>query len=83
MFAGDIGVPEDPATGSAALALAPWLVAEGRTTASLDFEVVQGVEMGRPSTMSCRVEVVDDRAARAHVGGQVVPIAHGRVSVPG
>jgi trans-2,3-dihydro-3-hydroxyanthranilate isomerase len=83
MFAGDIGVPEDPATGSAALALAPWLVAEGRTATDLDFEVVQGVELGRPSTMSCRVEVVDGRAVRAHVGGRVVPVAHGRVAPPG
>jgi trans-2,3-dihydro-3-hydroxyanthranilate isomerase len=82
MFAGDIGVPEDPATGSAALALAPWLVAEGAATSGLDYEVVQGVELGRPSTMSCRVEVVDGRAARAHVGGGVARVAHGHVVVP-
>jgi trans-2,3-dihydro-3-hydroxyanthranilate isomerase len=83
MFAGDIGVPEDPATGSAALALAPWLVAEGHTTAGLDYEVVQGVELGRPATMSCRGEVVDGRAVRAHVGGRVAAVAQGRVTIPG
>ena len=51
MFAGDIGIAEDPATGSAALALGVWLAASGLVPAEGDhgLTVEQGVEMGRPS----------------------------------
>ncbi len=84
VFAVGAGVDEDPATGSAALALGAWLVAEGRvpgegTTA---YEVVQGVELGRASLLSCTVTAAAGRAVRATVGGQVVAVAAGRVLVP-
>jgi trans-2,3-dihydro-3-hydroxyanthranilate isomerase len=53
MFAGDIGVSEDPATGSAALALGVWLVGCGLLPAdgAASFTVRQGLDMGRPSTL--------------------------------
>lgn len=83
MFAGDVGVAEDAATGSAALALGaalPSMVAapDGRWVV----DVTQGVEMGRPSRLHVEVDVVDGRAGRVRVGGQVVPVAGGRVVVP-
>jgi len=84
MFAGDVGVPEDPATGSAALGLGVWLVASGLLPgdASSDYTVVQGVEMGRPSLMRCTVTARDGATVSATVAGRVVPIAEGLVEVP-
>ncbi|MQA98683.1 MAG: PhzF family phenazine biosynthesis isomerase [Actinobacteria bacterium] len=45
-----VGVPEDPGTGSAAAALGLYLA---RRLGKVDFEVVQGVEVGRP----CRIHL--------------------------
>jgi trans-2,3-dihydro-3-hydroxyanthranilate isomerase len=83
MFAGDLGVPEDPATGSAAGSLAVWLavnglVGEGETT----FIVEQGIEMGRPSRMVATVRVVDGRPVATSVAGQAVHVSTGQVLVP-
>ncbi len=85
MFAGDLGsITEDPATGSAALAYGVWLAASGLfgPAGTAGYNVVQGVEMGRPSLLSCRVEVDGGRATRVHVAGRVAPIAEGRIAVP-
>ena len=46
-----VGIAEDPATGSAAGPLAAFLAA-GRTGT---FTVVQGMRMGRPSSLQVRV----------------------------
>jgi trans-2,3-dihydro-3-hydroxyanthranilate isomerase len=83
MFAGDVGVAEDPATGSAALALGAALpsmldVADGRT----QVDVNQGVEMGRPSSLVVQVDIADGRATRVRVTGGAVPVASGRVVIP-
>jgi trans-2,3-dihydro-3-hydroxyanthranilate isomerase len=48
-FAGGVGVDEDPATGSAAVALAAVLRSEGRHSGSLTIH--QGAEMGCPSLL--------------------------------
>ena len=48
-FAPEAGVFEDPATGSAAVALASKLAHDGRATGSL--EIDQGDEIGHPSTI--------------------------------
>ena len=84
MFAGDVGVAEDAATGSAALGLGVWLVAGGLVAADGEtaYRVTQGVEMGRPSRLACRVEVQRSRAFRVRVAGAVVPVASGRVAIP-
>jgi trans-2,3-dihydro-3-hydroxyanthranilate isomerase len=82
MFAGDIGVTEDPATGSAALAYGVWLVASGLLVDSAAYEVVQGVEMGRRSTLSCSVDVEGSRASRVTVRGQVAHVAEGKITPP-
>ena len=83
MFAGDIGSPEDPATGSAALALAARLVAagefpDGRTTFTID----QGIEIGRPSRLRVICEVAAGRATSLQVSGGSVLVSEGRVSIP-
>jgi trans-2,3-dihydro-3-hydroxyanthranilate isomerase len=83
MFAGDVGVPEDPATGSAALGLGVWLVASGLlpgdgTTA---YTVEQGVEMGRRSVLRCSVEASGGAVVAVRVAGDVVPVAEGTITV--
>ncbi len=84
VFAADLGVPEDPATGSAALAHGVYLVAAGQLAADglHSYRVRQGVAMGRPSILDCTVSAVDGRAVAATVTGGVVPVAAGRIAVP-
>ena len=82
VYAFEAGVAEDPATGSAALALGAWLVATGALSDGGAYDVVQGVEMGRPSLLSCSVSVSDGEPVTATVRGQVVPVAAGRIRVP-
>jgi trans-2,3-dihydro-3-hydroxyanthranilate isomerase len=84
VFAPGSGVPEDPATGSAALGLGVWLVAEGLLPpdAESSYVVKQGAEMLRPSTLECTVSAVDGEVVRATVTGTVVPIAKGEIAVP-
>ncbi|HEX5535444.1 MAG TPA: PhzF family phenazine biosynthesis protein [Actinomycetales bacterium] len=84
LFAGDIGVAEDPATGSAALALAVQAVAAGLLPAdgTSSFEVLQGVELGRPSTLHVEVDAEGGRAVQARVSGSVVPVSSGTISAP-
>ncbi|MDQ6875151.1 MAG: PhzF family phenazine biosynthesis protein [Actinomycetota bacterium] len=84
VFAGDVGVGEDPATGSAALGYGVWSVACGQLVGdgSSRYTVSQGIEMGRPSTLDCMVEAANGRVVRATVRGQVVPVAHGEIREP-
>lgn len=83
VFPGGVGVVEDPATGSAALGLGVYLAASGLLAdGTHDYVVEQGYEMGRPSTLTCRVEVQDGAAVRTTVSGSVVPIARGEIRVP-
>lgn len=84
VFAGDLGVAEDPATGSAALAHGAYLVAVGLLPADgvTGYTVRQGVEMGRPSTLQGEVTAVAGRATRCRVSGEVVPVAAGELREP-
>jgi trans-2,3-dihydro-3-hydroxyanthranilate isomerase len=66
---------EDPATGSAAGPLCAWLAAR---TGMLALEVTQGVEMGRSSRLSCRLE-----GDRVRVGGDVAVVVDGTVHLDG
>jgi len=77
-------VPEDPATGSAALGLGVWLVAAGLLPPSgtSAYRVHQGYEMKRPSLLECTVTATAGRAVSATVTGHVCPIARGEISVP-
>ena len=65
IFAPAAGVPEDPATGSAAIALAALLRSQGEANGQL--EIQQGEEMGQPSTIRLRW---NERAVS--IGGLVV-----------
>lgn len=77
------GPGEDPATGSAALGLGVHLAARGLVgDGSTAYTVRQGAEMGRPSTLTCRVTAADGVARLVEVSGRVVPVASGRIRVP-
>lgn len=82
MFAPRAGVPEDPATGSAAAALGGWLGERGGLgDGEHGFVVAQGVEMGRPSRIEVTV-VRDGGVLRAvRVGGGAVEVMAGELLV--
>lgn len=84
LFAPGLGVPEDPATGSAALGLGVYLVGSGLLPPNGDsaYTVRQGMEIHRPSTLECTVSAVDGAAVRTTVTGSVMPVARGEIAVP-
>jgi len=71
------GVPEDPATGSAAGPLAVHLARHGRTGFGQEIEIRQGEEIGRPSRLYARAEGSDARVERVLVGGSAVIVGRG------
>ena len=82
MFAPLLGVPEDPATGSASGALGAYLVRHGAvsiTPPTTRIVSEQGVEMGRPSTITIDVEHADGEISAVRVGGEVVNVLEGVV----
>jgi trans-2,3-dihydro-3-hydroxyanthranilate isomerase len=85
VFANDLRWGEDPATGSAALGAGVWLVESGLLAgdATSSYTVRQGEKLGRPSVLSCTVTAAWGKAVTATVRGAVVPIASGRIRVPG
>jgi trans-2,3-dihydro-3-hydroxyanthranilate isomerase len=84
VFCPGVAVPEDPATGSAALGLGVWLVGAGwlPPAGTSSYAVHQGIEMHRPSVLECTVTSADGRSTEATVSGHVVPVARGEISVP-
>lgn len=83
MFAPGLGVPEDPATGSASGALACYLVEHGLVNPGdgiAQVVVEQGSEIGRASRIRARVTVDARRAiSEVRVGGSAVTIISGDV----
>jgi trans-2,3-dihydro-3-hydroxyanthranilate isomerase len=80
MFGSDVGIAEDPATGSAAGPLGAYLVEQGVMRPGL-ITVSQGAEIGRPSTLF--VDVGSDAAGwSVHVGGGVSKVAEGVFDLP-
>jgi trans-2,3-dihydro-3-hydroxyanthranilate isomerase len=77
MFAPGDGVPEDPATGSAAGPLALHLARHGRIAFGEEIAVSQGAEIGRPSTLYARVDGSADKVEAVEVGGSAVVVARG------
>jgi trans-2,3-dihydro-3-hydroxyanthranilate isomerase len=77
MFAPADGVPEDPATGSAAGPLAVHLARHGRVEFGQEIEIRQGEEIRRPSTLYARVEGSPERIEKVGVGGAAVVVARG------
>jgi trans-2,3-dihydro-3-hydroxyanthranilate isomerase len=81
VFVHDLGIPEDPATGSANGCLAAWL-SHHRYFGSdeVDCKVEQGLEIGRPSTLLLRSGPEGD-GLWVEVGGRAVLAAEGKLLV--
>lgn len=73
------GITEDPATGSAAAALAAYLgKLDGR---SQSLTIFQGVEMGRPSIIEAEVTVEDGTPVAVAIAGRAVKVMEGRLTL--
>jgi trans-2,3-dihydro-3-hydroxyanthranilate isomerase len=82
MFAPLDGVPEDPATGSANVALAGLLAAYApEPDGSFAWRVAQGVEMGRPSLLEPTATKRDGDVEALRIGGQAVLVCDGWIEV--
>jgi trans-2,3-dihydro-3-hydroxyanthranilate isomerase len=82
MFAPGIGVPEDPATGSAAVALGGYLaMRDPRLDGTLRWVVEQGFEMGRPSILEVESDKQGGRIMASRVGGKTVLVCDGTMSL--
>ena len=77
MFAPTSGVPEDPATGSAAGPLCMHLARHGRVPFGEEIEISQGDEVGRPSKLYARVTGSAEQVEGIEVGGSAVIVARG------
>ncbi len=73
MFAPKLGIVEDPATGSAAAALAGSIGTEARR-----ITIAQGVEMGRPSRIEAEILREDGEVTGISIGGGAVVVGEGR-----
>jgi trans-2,3-dihydro-3-hydroxyanthranilate isomerase len=78
-FAPALGVPEDPATGSAAGPLAVHLARHGRISFGQEIEISQGTEIGRPSRLYARAAGTADRVDSVEVAGAAVIVARGEL----
>lgn len=84
MFAPGMGVPEDPATGAAAAAVAGLFGAlDAAPEGEAAFTIAQGVEMGRPSRIRATAEKRGGAVVAARVGGTAILVGDGRLQVPG
>lgn len=81
VFAPLHGVPEDPATGSAAGCFGAYLIRhgliEGGPTATLEIE--QGMEIRRPSMIQVEMTVQEGTIEKVRVGGSVVKVLEGKL----
>jgi trans-2,3-dihydro-3-hydroxyanthranilate isomerase len=83
MFAPALGIDEDPATGSGAVAMAGVLA--GRLSAqegTFTWRIDQGVAMGRPSRLEATAEKRAGQVVRVKVGGATVITGEGTMEVP-
>jgi trans-2,3-dihydro-3-hydroxyanthranilate isomerase len=82
MFAPLLGIPEDPATGSAAASFAGYLASKDPLiTGTLKWNIEQGIEMGRPSMLFIEADKSEGRTTSIRVGGHVVMMTEGQMSI--
>jgi trans-2,3-dihydro-3-hydroxyanthranilate isomerase len=83
MFADDLGIVEDPATGSATGPLAAFMMEHGLAPSAdgTRFVSEQGTEMGRRSILHVLLD--GERGERGiEIGGHVAPVASATLSLP-
>jgi trans-2,3-dihydro-3-hydroxyanthranilate isomerase len=82
MFAPQVGIAEDPATGSAAVGLAGLVHHFDRLPDGTHKRVVeQGYEMGRPSQIVLTLVVAGGKLTTVRIGGAAVRVAEGTITV--
>lgn len=83
MFAPDMGIVEDPATGAASATLAGSLAERlAEREGTFGWQIDQGVKMGRPSRIEAGAVKRDGRTVRVMAGGAAVIVAEGTLTVP-
>ena len=80
MFAPALGIPEDPATGSAVAAMSGYLAKLAKYQDG-DFSVVieQGFEIGRPSILEMSFTSSSGKVEKVHVKGKAVVVSQGEI----
>lgn len=82
MFAPGLGVPEDPATGSAAGPLACHLVRHGVVDSGTLLSISQGAQLDRPGELTAVAHGASDHIDRVVVGGSAVVMSRGEFKLP-
>jgi trans-2,3-dihydro-3-hydroxyanthranilate isomerase len=80
MFAPAMGIPEDPATGSAAAAFGGLLAAQGGLgDGTHRVRIEQGYEMGRPSQIDLTLTMAGGKLIAGQIGGGAVVVTEGAI----
>ncbi len=80
MFAPTMGIPEDPATGSAAAAFAGVVFRFDDPPDGVHTGIIeQGYEMGRASNIFQELEVEAGKLTKVRIGGHAVPVMEGEL----
>ena len=82
MFAPSLGIEEDPATGSAAAALGGYLGIRDQRDGILQWQIEQGIEMGRPSSLTVQTFKKKGLIQKICVGGSSVMVIQGVMKIP-
>jgi trans-2,3-dihydro-3-hydroxyanthranilate isomerase len=82
MFAPSLGIEEDPATGSAAAALGGYLGIRDQRDGILQWQIEQGIEMGRPSSLTVQTFKKEGLIQKICVGGSSVMVIQGVMKIP-
>jgi trans-2,3-dihydro-3-hydroxyanthranilate isomerase len=82
LFAPQVGIPEDPATGSAAVCLTGIVHHFDQLPDGTHRRVIeQGIEMGRPSTIALTLVVDRGQLVTVRIGGSAVLVTRGTLEV--
>jgi trans-2,3-dihydro-3-hydroxyanthranilate isomerase len=82
MYAPGFGIAEDPATGSAAAAMAGYLAKrDTRRDGTLRWRLEQGFEMKRPSILDIEADVTHGEITGVRVGGATVLVSEGTMRI--
>jgi trans-2,3-dihydro-3-hydroxyanthranilate isomerase len=75
-----MGIPEDPATGSAPAAFAGVLTQfKQLRDGDHDLKIEQGYEMGRPSLIELSLSLQDGKLSAVAIGGEAVIVSEGTI----
>lgn len=80
MFAPGMGIPEDPATGSAVASFAGVIALfDGLAEGPNEYWIEQGIEMGRASRIRLEITARNGEIASSRIGGHAVRVAEGKL----